>query len=712
MGERTNGLHTKPASFDWQKAFWSILPYLAIAASTIAVFYIWIVNPFLTGGDDFTTHLGIVYDLAYGFKHGFVFSTNHVYLGIFAYNTSLFYGMLPHYCAAVLDVCFGFAGANIIGSMKAVSILFAFLGGVYAYKLFYRVSGNRVIGMAGGIAFCFLPYRIYCYMYRFAWSEAIALNFMPMFFYAIYALLHDDRLKVGPFVTLVVSLALSVVSHPFTSILTLCGGAILALCNLKLVIRKVKDWRFDVYLGCSVLLEIGMVFFFVFPMLQATSSGLYRVSYDSIMWTTLEHIIWSFVQTNQFSGLLNFEWAAGIGISVTKLDAAAYWIVGLILFPLLCALSYIADWLIDKKVPLDWKIKLPIRMAASFAILFVPLFIIGQRIEVFIAMGIYYGVYVLAFMLPIRQSATEGRNIRESLFDLAKDGSFYACVILASLGFLYLYTSFIWEVSPSVLYTAQFAFRFWGITSFTLLFLFILVVKAFAKYRAAWMASLMLSAYLFTLCMGVVDKRIYNVEHGYSQSFEPDQSWIEGRYQFGSQNEYMPQIIYDIYYGDAELSYPDSQAKAIGTLMIGRRKVLFGEDSYLAYLGMLDGDFEVKGIENLNTPDVDISISAASESLLQIPQFYYEGYKATAVYEDGEKVSCEISNVDGLVAISLPEGDYTLEIRYPGPALRIAGFYILGFSIAGVIAMGLSTSIGRRIAAGKARNSASKIAKD
>lgn len=276
------------------------------------------------------------------------------------------------------------------------------------------------------------------------------------------------------------------------------------------------------------------------------------------------------------------------------------------------------------------------------------------------------------------------------MFDLAKDGSFYACIVLAAFGFLYLYTSFIWEISPSFLYTAQFAFRFWGITSFALLFLFVLVVRAFAKYKAALMASLMLSAYLFTLCMGVVDKRIYNVEHGYSQSFEPDQSWIEGRYQFGSQNEYMPQIIYDIYYGEAELSYPDSQAKAIADLMIRYKRVIFGEKNYLSHLGLLEGEFKVEGIENLNTPDVDISISASSESLLQIPQFYYEGYKATAVYEGGEKVSCEISNVDGLVAISLPEGDYTLEIRYPGPTLRIAGFYILGFSIAGVIAMGLS----------------------
>ena len=107
---------------EWGNLLGTFLPYLVIAAATLAVFYVWISNSFITGGDDFKTHLGLVYDLAYGFEHGFVMSTNHVYLGIFAYNASLFYGMLPHYSAAVLKTLFSFAGADLIGSMKTVSL--------------------------------------------------------------------------------------------------------------------------------------------------------------------------------------------------------------------------------------------------------------------------------------------------------------------------------------------------------------------------------------------------------------------------------------------------------------------------------------------------------------------------------------------------------------------------------------------------------------
>lgn len=674
---------------EWGNLLGTFLPYLVIAAATLAVFYVWIGNSFITGGDDFQTHLGLVYDLAYGFEHGFVMSTNHVYLGIFAYNASLFYGMLPHYSAAVLKTLFSFAGADLIGSMKTVSILFAFLGGVYAYKLFLKATHNRAIALAGALAFCFLPYKIYCYFYRFAWSEAIALNFMPMFFYAVYAILHDDKLRPGPFVTLVLSAAFLVTSHPFTALVTIAGGALLGLCNVVLFVRKAKDWRFDLYLGTSLLLGIGMVFFFLFPMLQATASGLYRVSNSEVMWTTLSHIVDSMKNTNQFAGILDFGWAERMGVPLSDVDSASAWIFGLVAFPLLSILGYLVDWLLAKKVPLKAVFKLPLRLAVLFLILFVPFFVVGARIEIYLALALYFLSYALFFVLPLK-AGEGGKGLKKAFLDLAKDGSFYACLFLAVIGFLYLYVAFVWEISPSILYTAQFAFRFWGIATFALLFLFVLLVKALSKYRASIAFALMVATCLFTLSMGVVDKRIYNVENGHDQFFEPDQSWIMGRSSFGAQNEYMPEIIYDLYYGEAEESYPGSQAKEIAIVFLRDHRVLYGEEDYSEYLGFLEGDLAVEAVISLNTPDVDLLVSSEGPSLLQLPQFYYEGYEATAVYGDGTRLSCPVSNVDGLLAVSLPSGAFALEVRYPGPALRVAGFYLLGFSLAGTVAMGLS----------------------
>ncbi len=682
--------------------FKKITPYFVLLASSLLLFWIWLDFAFITGGDDVATHLSLVTDLVYGFKNGFFYSTNHVYMGIFAYNASLFYGMFPHYLAAILS----YFGISIVNSIKIVSILSEFIGAIFTFKLVKLITNRNSYALAGGIAFAFLPYKSFCFFFRFAWSEAFAISLIPIFFYGLYKLLiYDKQTKVSPFIIMTISLAICIMSHPFTAVLTVSFGVIVVLFNIKKIIQKIKDKniRFFIYLLISIILVIGLVFVFVFPMIQALNSGIYRVSYDEIMWTTLEQVLGRFSQTTQFSGFLNFAWLEQYNISGPT-DSAYLWILGLILFPITCFGSFALDLLIqflykkylsnknNKIIEICYYI---FRAVILGLILFVPALLASQRIEVLLALSLYYCLYTLLYIFPLRRllkrkdnnDIENTKSIKEEYKEILPN--IVGAVVIIIIGFLYLYTSFIWKISPSFFYKAQFPFRFWSIVGFFIIILLAYILKPLAKFsKYLGPITIGLSCFLLTLNMGIVDKRLYSLPSTNPGYYEVDENWIkENIREFGAQNEYLPQIIYDIYQGNVEASYENSLAVDVGRIVVNKRTMLYDIEEYITPV-YLEGSGEVT-ITYLNTPDVNFDIICYEDGLLQIPQFYYDGYNAIARFDDGTTQKLEISNVDGLVAISVIEGEYTLEITYPGSTLKNVGWGVLCVSIVGVISFGI-----------------------
>ena len=680
-------------------------PYILLILGSLLPFWFWIIyTDFITGGDDVATHISLVYDLVYGFEHGFFYSTNHVYLGIFAYDASLFYGMFPHYVAAILKYLFSWAGLNVIGSIKLVSIISQIVGAIFTYKLALLITKNKTISLGCGFLFAFMPYRIFCFYFRFAWAEAIATCFIPIFFYALYRIfVYDKKIYVAPFILLVTSLAMEIMSHPFSAILTVFAGVIVVLFNIKNIILKIKEKniRWFTYLGISIVLEIGLVFVFVFPMFQALESGIYRVSYDDIMWTSLEAIISRIPMSNQFSGFLNFFWLGDYNIQ-SSTDSVTLWAVGITLFIFIIIAVYVVDYLILKYCKYQGKWLYLIRALITFVIMFVPNIIASQRIETYLAMSLFYVLYLILYILPLKkwlgfenEVESYNKSVKEESLSLIKDNNIYACLLILIIGFLYLYTSFIWKISPSFLYMGQFPFRFWSIVGMFMIILVCYLIKPFIKIKAVQPIFIGLSCFLLTLDMGMVDKRLFSLPNENPGSFEPDMQWIMNIREFGAQNEYMPQIIYDIYRGDVKPSYPNSLANKVGLYVVNKLTMIFDMENYITPQ-FLEGEGDID-IFYLNTPDVKFNVVTNSDNnLIQIPQFYYDGYNAKAVFENGKTQNLEVVNVDGLVSCYAPKGTYQLEFTFPGNTLKQAGWYVLSFSIVGVISFAIYGYLNRK----------------
>ena len=680
-------------------------PYILLILGSLLPFWFWIIyTDFITGGDDVATHISLVYDLVYGFEHGFFYSTNHVYLGIFAYDASLFYGMFPHYVAAILKYLFSWAGLNVIGSIKLVSIISQIVGTIFTYKLALLITKNKTVSLGCGFLFAFMPYRIFCFYFRFAWAEVIATCFIPIFFYALYRIfVYDKKIYVAPFIFLVTSLAMEIMSHPFSAILTVFAGVIVVLFNIKNIILKIKEKniRWFTYLGISVVLEIGLVFVFVFPMFQALESGIYRVSYDDIMWTSLEAIISRIPMSNQFSGFLNFFWLGDYNIQ-SSTDSVTLWAVGITLFIFIIIAVYVVDYLILKYCKYQGKWLYLIRALITFVIMFVPNIIASQRIETYLAMSLFYVLYLILYILPLKkwlgfenEVESYNKSVKEESLSLIKDNNIYACLLILIIGFLYLYTSFIWKISPSFLYMGQFPFRFWSIVGMFMIILVCYLIKPFIKIKAVQPIFIGLSCFLLTLDMGMVDKRLFSLPNENPGSFEPDMQWIMNIREFGAQNEYMPQIIYDIYRGDVKPSYPNSLANKVGLYVVNKLTMIFDMENYITPQ-FLEGEGDID-IFYLNTPDVKFNVVTNSDdNLIQIPQFYYDGYNAKAVFENGETQNLEVVNVDGLVSCYAPKGTYQLEFTFPDNTLKQAGWYVLSFSIVGVISFAIYGYLNRK----------------
>ena len=153
----------------------------------------------------------------------------------------------------------------------------------------------------------------------------------------------------------------------------------------------------------------------------------------------------------------------------------------------------------------------------------------------------------------------------------------------------------------------------------------------------------------------------------------------------GVMNEYMPQIFYQ---KDYESEYANSLYTQIKISIGHQERYRFAKEDYISP-AFLTGEGSLTCTE-LNTPDVVFDANIESESLIQLPQFYYDGYEIKLVDKTtGESSFAEVVNVDSLVSFTASAGEYTIYVSYPGPTIRRVFNVIFFVGIGGIVGLSI-----------------------
>ena len=635
------------------------IPLLIIGLFAFACSFLYL-HEGITGGDDVRFHLGVIYDTYYGVKHGLPLdSTEHLLMGAYGYNTHLFYAPFPHYFAVFLMLIFGCS--NIVAVKVSVS-LSTFIAASFVYFLAMKITKRQLVSLVASAFYVFCPYRMFCALCRFAYAETIAMAFIPVFMYGIYAVTHDEKPQYRSFLAVLLGAAGLILSHPFTALMS----AIVAVLYLAVHYRGtwgfLKTKKGIILSAATVVLIIASVGFYAFPMVHALRSGLYRMSDAQAVWTNYDHVAGSTANSWQFSGFLNLIWIQGrlTNGNWPEAETPTMMAIGVALVLIGCIIAGIADHFL-KKAPKNIIYRLPITIVLSY----LPLLFFVQRAEVYIAVGAFDLVLLASNLFP-GKATIMGRSNHVALNkDRLTDVIFYGIVTVVLLILIFVNQS--WYFMPNIFYTCQFAWRLWSIVSYTLTAMFIIALNALAerKNRIPFFAVASIPFILFAASQCYPEKRVaYEFENANANVYTVyEEEQLKAAANIGAMNEYIPLCFYDAEY---QPTYPNSlYSKVRGT--IGRaNRYQFDAESYLDP-AFLEGSGTIT-VTELNTPSVDFhAIISENGAFIQIPQFYYDGYVVDIYDLSGNRLERkEAEMVDSLVAFHVDSGEYDIQVRYIG----------------------------------------------
>lgn len=660
-----------------------LLPYLVIFAFTCLPLYVFFASNGMVEGDDSVWHRLELTDLAYGFENGFTgLSTGHNFLSFLSVNVYGFYGPFPHYFIVILYEMFKWAGASLVGTLKFSLFLFCYLSNVFVYLLAIRITGSRNVGLLSALVYNFLPYKMFCILVRAAYPEADALCFIPMVFYGVYRIVHDKEYRVAPYVVIGVSSACLVLSHPLTALVTASACVAYLLVNCVKVVHLAKDWKRDVSFGVMVLLTVGLVSPYVFTAINNETSGLYTISDRFVMGTDYDSLASAISRlSNTYSGFLAWDWLGSLN-GLLKVDSvwSTAFSVGLL------AVSGAATILLDNyfktlKKQEYW------RYLADAALLFVPAAIFQVRIEVWLAFVAFY--FALVEMDLFKEDVFVNDIARTTPKDLIKNVDVYflvvSLIILASL----IYVPELWKAIPEAFYNIQFPYRLWGIFGFFVVFLLMYLFHLWREKPAYLNGIALVGALLFSLCAGPLDKRININYHGEGFWSDATVEEVQDTHRVGWQNEYLP-----IEYSDSstyQSKYSNSLYYVIKShLGYDTGSAFPSKDHYYAPV-CLEGA-GITNVTSVNSPNVTFVLNLATDNgLVQIPQFYYDGYKIEMLSADKNVwTSPQAENVDGLVSFHVEDkGVYSVKVTYVGPATYRVGRVFFYLSVVGFVGLGI-----------------------
>jgi hypothetical protein len=673
--------------------------YIFLAAVAMLSCYLFFLKG-LPWQDDIAFHLTQCYDVYYGFKNGFFgLSTNHLAMGAFGYNVYLFYGPLPHYLVGFLYFVTENMGGTLIGCYKFTVIASVFISGIFTYLLGLRVSkGNRGIALVGALLYMLFPYRYFCIFCRGAFSEGFAMAFIPMLFYSLYRILNDKEFYVSPFINTILAVVFLVLSHPFTALLNVTFALLYLLVNIKKLIKVLKRKGSLAYTLVSLILVVGLVYFYAIPTFIAKSTGSYIVCDADTVWTTYDSIVLSIKASSHYSGFFDLTWISG---SLTNpifngTFSVSYLLISMGVGLAGILLSLVTDYFIQKLPYSKYY-----RFLVDLLVLFILPAFLYRRVEVLIGLGIYYVFFVLLMLYKDAPSPED--DMDSPRHSILRDPDFYYILVSAGIVITFIFCGVVWKGVPSIYYQAQFAWREWSLFSFFCSELVIYLLSYFQyvpfkgkKYVYALMGCV---AVLFmSFNHAYVEKRaVYEESDSYYYSLIGE-DYVRNVTHEGVANEYLPIVFSDSSYTS---KYSNSLYTPVKNALSRQTNFIHSLDMYNSTTycpRALEGDSDLKATK-LNTPAVTLEGTInQDDTLVQIPQFYYDGYEAKVTDMTSNSVSyASISEVDGLVAFKVSKvGTYTIDISYKGSKNYRIGKYLFIVSSVGLVALGVSGYLFRK----------------
>ncbi|MBO4541270.1 MAG: hypothetical protein J5736_04765, partial [Bacilli bacterium] len=536
--------------------------------------------------------------------------------------------------------------------------------------------------------FLFCPYRMFCALCRFALAEAVAISFLPVLFYGIYSLLHDEETKFRSFLAIIVGVCCLILSHPYTALISVIVALLYMAMKYKALWRLLKDKKAIILSAVTVLLIFGLIGFYFFPMLAATGSGQYRISDAEATWQTFEHVSGSTANDWQYTGFLNTSW---IGRKIEEgvwpeTDTPIFMVTGVVLLLVSGIMVAFVDHFVQK-LPYSKFYRFPVDVLVSW----LPIFFFAQRIEVYLGLTAFDVVFVLANLFLGKSEEEEGSFVRIEK-EVLHDAAFLVLLILSFVFFIGVKDG--WLLVPKSLYVGQFAWRLWSIVAFLVSWIFLLLVDWLStkKNKVAFVALTILPFTMFAASQAYPEKRVALTYEGSTsvvyEEYGPEETMLSNG--VGAMNEYIPIIFYDKTY---ESQYPNSLYSKVRSCLGNHNKFIFDKETYFTPV-FLEKSGSAEVVE-LNTPHVRFLVSVdEDEALIQIPQFYYDGYVIDFLDKETEEVFQSVTpeNVDSLVSFHADKGEYLIDVSYQGPVTRRVFNVVFFVSLAGLL--GLSVLAG------------------
>ena len=161
--------------------------------------------------------------------------------------------------------------------------------------------------------------------------------------------------------------------------------------------------------------------------------------------------------------------------------------------------------------------------------------------------------------------------------------------------------------------------------------------------------------------MPIIEKRNADEDKWYDSISD---TYLDKSSAIGHQKEYCPQIYRETDYEPREGSLYREIRKIIFKSTYDRTKKLSPV--------ILSGSGKILE-STISAPKSENVILVTEKAEIQMPLFYYPGYKIYIEDENGEKTTIEPHDVDGLVSFELDEGNYVVKTDFVGTSLRIVG---------------------------------------
>ncbi len=565
----------------------------------------------ISQGDDTYYHLTMIYDLyKSGMNNNLFYPLNEYMLSHIGYGARLYYPPLFDYIVVLIALMFNKLGLGVLGAIKILIFLEYFLSGIFMYYFLLKIFKDKnYLALLGAIIFVCAPYRTGNNFDRCAYAEGLAMTFIPLVFSSLYSMLNKDY-TFKTFVTFSISFALLFLSHTISALYTVLFGLIFALFFFKNFVNNLKNRRYRIYLTLSIVLLIGLISFYLVPLLDLTLGKEYIVTKKEYMGSTIDTLIEKLYLIEFKIGLRVYEKEINIGILLILAE-----LIIQIIFTKLnkSFISLIVSIVINVSLVVYYDMN--------------PIFLSGVLI--------YYFVYFVFNYITVEKGKVENNIL-------------FASITLTVLSLLLLLCPYLYKILPETFLNIQFTFRMYEFVFFAVSLLIPILISKFGMKNLTYICSILLICVGFTRCSASNRKYIYEIDDTILDNNTNGVGGWQREYlplEFG--NGYVPENNNSLFY--TVLNVFSIEEDAQETLI-----------EPIIYTG--SGSIEKK--------DNTYNLVLSSDSTIQFGKVYYKGYKIRVTDEEGNTYYLEPTKLDGLVSVNLEEGMYNIELIYKGTTLN------------------------------------------